>query len=267
MAIKTARELATAAKAVAKNYKTLYVMGCIGSPMTPANKQRYISHHSYNQKSTRKAMINAASSDTFGFDCVCFIKSLLWGWEGDVSKTYGGAKYASNNVPDIDANAMIKVCSDVSEDFSNVQVGEVVWLTDHIGVYIGDGLVVECSPKWANGVQTTALANLGAKTGYNARIWTKHGKLPYVTYEVEKPPVASNICSTNLPVLKKGSKGESVKALQILLIGNGYSCGSYGADGSFGNATDIAVRNFQKDKKLVVDGSVGPATWSKLLGI
>ena len=95
MAIKTARELATAAKAVAKNYKTLYVMGCIGSPMTPANKQRYISHHSYNKNSTRKAMINAASSDTFGFDCVCFIKALLWGWRGDGAHVYGGAGYAS----------------------------------------------------------------------------------------------------------------------------------------------------------------------------
>ena len=35
-------------------------------------------------------MINAASADTFGFDCVCLIKGLLWGWCGDKSKTYEG---------------------------------------------------------------------------------------------------------------------------------------------------------------------------------
>lgn len=74
-------------------------------------------------------------------------------------------------------------------------------------------------------------------------------------------------CNVNVPVLRKGSKGNAVKAMQILLIGHGYSCGSYGADGSFGGATDSAVRKFQKDKGLVVDGICGPATWAKLLGV
>jgi N-acetylmuramoyl-L-alanine amidase len=68
-------------------------------------------------------------------------------------------------------------------------------------------------------------------------------------------------------VLKKGAKGNQVKALQALLIGYGYSCGSYGVDGSFGSATDKAVRAYQKANGLEVDGSVGPVTWSKLLGV
>jgi hypothetical protein len=74
-------------------------------------------------------------------------------------------------------------------------------------------------------------------------------------------------CSVNVDILKKGSKGESVKALQILLIGNGCSCGIAGADGDFGSATDKAVRKYQKAEGLVVDGIVGSATWSKLLGV
>lgn len=53
----------------------------------------------------------------------------------------------------------------------------------HIGIYIGGGLAAECTPKWRNCVQITAVANIGAKTGYNSRRWTKYGKLPYVTYE------------------------------------------------------------------------------------
>ena len=44
-----------------------------------------------------------------------------------------------------------------------------------------------------------------------------------------------------------------------------YSCGSYGADGDFGSATDKAVRRFQSAKGIGVDGIVGSNTWSKLL--
>ena len=167
---------------IAKNYKTLYVMGCFGAPMTAANKKRYTSNHAYNKQAARTKMINAASADTFGFDCVCLIKGVLWGWSGDASKNYGGASYAVNGVPDIGADTMITKCSGVSTDFSNIAVGEALWCEGHIGVYIGNGLGVECTPRWDNGVQITAVANIGKKSGYNARTWTKHGKLPYIDY-------------------------------------------------------------------------------------
>lgn len=65
-------------------------------------------------------------------------------------------------------------------------------------------------------------------------------------------------------VLKKGSKGKTVKALQFLLIGYGYDID---ADSSFGPATENAVKKFQKSQGLAQDGSVGPATWNKLLGV
>lgn len=74
-------------------------------------------------------------------------------------------------------------------------------------------------------------------------------------------------CTVKLNTLKYGSKGDNVKALQLLLIGNEYSCGSCGADGDFGSATGVAVRNYQKSKGLTVDGIVGTKTWSCLLGI
>lgn len=179
--ITTAAQLAAKASIVAKNYKTLYVMGCFGAPMTAANKPRYCTNHAYNKQAARTAMIKAASADTFGFDCVCLIKGLLWGWCGDKGKTYGGAQYASRNVPDIGADQMIRVCKDVSTDFRSVEVGEAVWTDGHIGVYIGNGLAVECTPRWGNCVQITACNRNVA--GYNRRDWKKHGKLPYVTYD------------------------------------------------------------------------------------
>lgn len=72
---------------------------------------------------------------------------------------------------------------------------------------------------------------------------------------------------TALPMLRKGSKGSSVKALQILLIGNNCSCGKYGADGDFGGGTESAVKKYQEEHGLDADGVVGPKTWAKLLGL
>lgn len=180
----TNKEFVQKLKDVAKKHKTLYVMGCFGAPMTSGNKARYTNNHAYNKQAARKNVINAATPDTFGFDCVCLIKGILWGWNGDKSKVYGGASYAVNGVPDIDADAMIARCSDLSTDFKNIEAGEAVWCQGHIGVYIGDGLAVECTPSWKNGVQITACNR--TKLGYNRRDWTKHGKLPYITYVKEK---------------------------------------------------------------------------------
>lgn len=184
--ITTAAQLAERCLDVAQNYKTLYVMGCFGAPMTAANKKRYTQNHSYNKQTVRTKMINTASADTFGFDCVNLIKGLLWNWCGDKAKTYGGASYAVNGVPDIGADTMITKCKNVSTTgWANMEVGEALWVKGHIGVYIGNGLAVECTPAWKNRVQVTAVGNIGAKAGYNTRTWSKHGKLPYVTYTGE----------------------------------------------------------------------------------
>jgi hypothetical protein len=177
-------ELVSKAVDIAKNYRTLYVMGGWGARLTPTQKQYYRSYTDYNKQAARQKLIDAAGTDTWAFDCVGLIKGILWGWVGNAAQTYGGAKYASNTVPDLGANTMITKCENVSTDFSDAAIakmfpGEVVWLSGHIGVYAGDGLVVECSPAFENKVQITSL---GKRTGYSARKWTKHGKLPYVEY-------------------------------------------------------------------------------------
>lgn len=90
-------------------------------------------------------------------------------------------KYASNGVPDINADTM-KKCRDISTDFCRLEVGEAVWLPGHIGIYIGDGLAVECTPSFKNCVQVTAVQNMGRISGYSSRKWSKHGRLPYICY-------------------------------------------------------------------------------------
>lgn len=73
--------------------------------------------------------------------------------------------------------------------------------------------------------------------------------------------------NVSVPVLDKGDKTESVRAMQSMLIANGYDCGEKGADGSFGGATLAALRKYQKENGLQIDGICGPATWSSLLGV
>jgi N-acetyl-anhydromuramyl-L-alanine amidase AmpD len=79
----------------------------------------------------------------------------------------------------------------------------------------------------------------------------------------EKTSGSGATVNITLDVLKKGSKSQAVKSLQVLLDGMGYHCQ---ADGSFGPATETQVKSFQMAKKLSVDGVVGAKTWSALLG-
>lgn len=83
--------------------------------------------------------------------------------------------------------------------------------------------------------------------------------------EKQKDTKKEGYCSVTVRELSKGSSGNSVRALQAILIANGYSCGKWGADGSFGGDTLAAVKKYQKAKGLSVDGIVGAKTWNALL--
>lgn len=58
-------------------------------------------------------------------------------------------------------------------------------------------------------------------------------------------------------ILKNGTEGEDVKELQEALIKLGYDCGKWGADGDFGDATEIALMEFQKEHNCDADGIYG----------
>ena len=70
---------------------------------------------------------------------------------------------------------------------------------------------------------------------------------------------------TNKAVLKLGSQGADVKALQALLNVQPSTRPKLLVDGDFGEKTDTAVKAFQQQVKLVVDGVVGAKTWAVLL--
>ena len=102
----------------------------------------------------------------------------------------------------------------------------------------------------------------GGSTVYG---WVDAADIAELKQEDEPHPPAEP-CQLAIPTLKNGSDGASVKALQILLIGKGYSCGSDGADGKFGAKTEAAVKRFQEENGLTADGICEIQTWKKLLG-
>lgn len=94
---------------------------------------------------------------------------------------------------------------------------------------------------------------------------------PYLDkdYPVE-PPV--KYITMEIPALKRGMKGDAVRALQAQLVGLGYDLGDTGelgngVDGSFGEKTEKAVIKYQRDHNLKDDGSVGRQTRSHMMGL
>ena len=120
---------------------------------------------------------------------------------------------------------------------------------EHTGIYLGDGSTVECS----SGVQY--FSPMKSKWKYYA--------IPAGLYG-DQPTPAPEPDPDKKPTIRKGDSGTYVTLLQTMLIQRGYSCGSAGADGKFGNDTQYAVRKFQMDHGLQVDGIVGPKTWEAL---
>lgn len=119
---------------------------------------------------------------------------------------------------------------------------------EHTGLYLGDGSTIECS----SGVQM--FKQMKSKWKYYA--------IPRGLYDDIPDPDPGD----KKPTLRKGDRGPYVTLAQTELINKGYSCGSSGADGIFGNDTLYAVKKFQMDNGLTVDGVIGAKTWAALDG-
>jgi len=193
---------------IANNYNTVYMWGEFGSPVTQDVINMMAAQYPDWYTSAKKNLfVSLIGQDYFGFDCIGLIKGILWGWSADRNRTWGGVTYPTDStvatglvMPDIGADHTISVCTEVSSNFSKIVPGEVVWMSGHIGIYIGSGKAVECSPAWVNKCQITAVGNIGTVSGLNTRTWTKHGKLPWIKYSADSRawPVIINAV-TNKP--------------------------------------------------------------------
>lgn len=77
--------------------------------------------------------------------------------------------------------------------------------------------------------------------------------------------IAGPITLAGAPMVRQGATGEITKLIQIKLLWGNYD--TNGIDGIFGSGTCNAVRAYQADNGILVDGIVGPETWKKLLGL
>ena len=159
----------------------------------------------------------------------------------------------------------------------------------HVGLFVGDGTVIEAMGT-INGVTTTKVTagkwthwgelagidyiNAGNEELHDRRDQSSNGNfdgcnMAAVTQikDLDNCSIMNNeqLMVEAWPTLRKGSRGETVKELQEVLERKGYSVGSCGIDGKFGKDTLAAVKAFQKDHGLRMDGIVGPVTRKELM--
>lgn len=213
----TAEKFIETAKEVQRS-KTVYMWGTYGQVLTNAlidyKANQYKNHNTPARVARHKKLVGQGYS---AWDCVGLIKGILWGWTPGKNPPYG-----AKGVPDTGSDGMYKnYCTHQSTDFSKIIPGCVVWVTGHIGVYIGGGLVVEATSRSGGGytdnVMITALGNIGTVPGYPTRSWTHHGRLPWIDYsqEVQPEPEPTDV------IIHTVVKGDTPWALAVRYLASG----------------------------------------------
>ena len=114
---------------------------------------------------------------------------------------------------------------------------------EHTGMHIGNGVIIHCSVEVKRSTTDDKSWN-----------WTH--------YAIPKGIDGSIIPK---PTIRRGDSGTYVMECQQDLMALGYDVGATGADGKFGRKTETAVKAFQANSNLKVDGIVGQGTWAALL--
>ena len=228
-------------------------------------KNQYPAH--YGSDRTSKYQSHIAAKEICA-DCVGLIKGYMWtnGGEGVFEAAGTGKKiinkYQSNNCPDKSANGMFSYAKSKGMEWGAINSipeipGVAVRFDGHVGVYIGNGYVIE-EKGFKYGCQKTLLKN---------GKWTHWYKLPFITYQTDGQVVPEKEVEQKIQLgsrlLKKGTKGEDVIELQTLLSQLGFLKDKI--DGDFGTKTEEAVKNFQRANNLTADGKYGEKSHKALM--
>ncbi len=238
--------VAYAKKALAEGWRYWY--GTTGVPCTQdlldRKKAQYPGHYGEGRMAQYRRDI---AQERFCADCINLIKGYMW-----LDEKSGKQIYKSNNCPDTNANGMFNRASEKGDIASMPEVpGLIVRFNGHAGIYIGNGRVIEARG-FKYGIVETAV---------DERPWTHWYKMPELDYEGVAMP------AEYLPgnrILCRGMRGSDVSQAQNMLLALGYDLPKYGADGQYGAETELAVRAFQSDATLNVDGLCGFQTFAAL---
>ena len=235
--------------------KRPYWYGTFGNDCTEALLQRkavqYPSHYGANRMARYRRDIAAKQICA---DCVGgAIKWAVWSDLGTKPLVY-----RSGGCPDASADGMFRHCRDLGMDWGAIASmpdvpGVAVRSAGHVGVYIGDGRVVEWRG-FSYGCVITAL---------RSRPWTHWYRLPWVEYPAEETPDTDALLGIRL--LKRSARGEDVRQLQQTLNELGFDAGE--EDGIFGEKTEAAVRRMQAAALIEVDGQYGAQSHAALMGL
>lgn len=154
-------------------YPTRYGWGCWGQPVSEsiitAKAKQYPDHYDYARQSQLRKLIGKA----WLIDCVGLIKNYYWGM------VPGGTKVEYQLKTDVSADDMYYRAS-IKGIMRNMpdQTGICVQLPGHIGVYIGDGKVIESTRGvFGDGVVVTKLTD---------RKWEHWLQCPYIEYKAKE---------------------------------------------------------------------------------
>ena len=214
--------------------------------------KQYPKHYTAKRMPTYRKHIEAGQ---IAGDCVNgAIKGAIWSELGKREPVYG-----SHECPDKSADGMFSYCKKIGMEWGTIdtmpdKIGLAVRSSGHVGVYVGNGEVVEWRG-FAYGCVVTKLKD---------RNWLHWYELPWIEY-ISTGIVEGNYGTLGSRLLKKGKKGEDVRTLQELLMQLEYELPEYGADGDFGKETEEAVILFQAVAGVEVDGEYGPLTHAALM--
>lgn len=114
------------------------------------------------------------------FDCIGLIKCFLW---HDYSTT--NAYYYGKTAPDKNCEGYFNMATEKGPINTIPEVpGIIVYQKGHVGIYIGNGEVIEATAAFGSKVVKSYFK--GFHTGNKRTTWTHWFKLPQLTYEVEK---------------------------------------------------------------------------------
>ena len=195
------------------------------------------------------------------YDCS---SAVITAWEqAGVPVKTKGATYTRNMLSVFKANGFQDVTALVNRSTGAGLVrGDVLLNTvHHTAMYCGNGMEVEAS------INEKGTAHGGKPGDQTGREFLIRSYRNYPWTNILRYTGGKSTTVTDKNYLEIGDSGSSVKTMQTMLIECGYSCGSYGVDGEFGTGTDAALRKFQADNSLVVDGQYGPASKAKLTAL